>query len=233
MSLQKPDPGAKAGDPAADTDQSLLLALLPRAPLMMRVAVMHMLRLSEQSKYLDLRTEMIIALMRSFVHPPQPQSISTIQRMAAKAPPLKGKIWISTYTCPPPPREQLNLQAIVARGIDELWDPNVPKAAYHMPDPVPVEAEWTGYRADATAESALPGLPPRELYTEMMKEVRSPLTILYFHGGGHMVMDPATHRPTTKTLAKLTSARVYSVRYRLAPQNPFPAALMDALQSYL
>lgn len=46
-------------------------------------------------------------------------------------------------------------------------------------------------------------------------------------------MDPATHRPTTKKLAKLTKGRCLSVRYRLAPQNPFPAALLDALISYL
>lgn len=46
-------------------------------------------------------------------------------------------------------------------------------------------------------------------------------------------MDPASHRPTTSRLAKLTSGRVLSVRYRLAPQNPFPAALLDALIAYL
>ena len=45
-------------------------------------------------------------------------------------------------------------------------------------------------------------------------------------------MDPATHRPLTKLIAKLTGGRVYSVRYRLAPQNPFPSALLDALVSY-
>lgn len=46
-------------------------------------------------------------------------------------------------------------------------------------------------------------------------------------------MDPASHRPTTSRLAKQTSSRVLSVRYRLAPQNPFPAALLDALTAYL
>jgi acetyl esterase/lipase len=46
-------------------------------------------------------------------------------------------------------------------------------------------------------------------------------------------MDPATHRATTRGLAKATSGRVLSVRYRLAPQHPFPAGLLDALLAYL
>ncbi|RPB03393.1 alpha/beta-hydrolase [Choiromyces venosus 120613-1] len=37
--------------------------------------------------------------------------------------------------------------------------------------------------------------------------------------------DPATHRPFAR--------RVFLPRYRLAPQNPFPTALIDALISYL
>ncbi|KAL4785695.1 hypothetical protein BJX76DRAFT_355915 [Aspergillus varians] len=45
-------------------------------------------------------------------------------------------------------------------------------------------------------------------------------------------MDPCTHRPAISQLAKRTSSPVLSVRYRLAPQNSFPAALADALVAY-
>ena len=34
-------------------------------------------------------------------------------------------------------------------------------------------------------------------------------------------------------LARLTHGRCYSVRYRLAPKHPFPAAILDVLQAYL
>ena len=47
------------------------------------------------------------------------------------------------------------------------------------------------------------------------------------------VMDPCTHRLATSHLAKLSGGRVFSVRYRLAPQQPFPAALVDSLVAYL
>jgi acetyl esterase/lipase len=46
-------------------------------------------------------------------------------------------------------------------------------------------------------------------------------------------MDPCTHRVPLAHLSRLTSAPIFSVRYRLAPQNPFPAALVDALTAYL
>lgn len=46
------------------------------------------------------------------------------------------------------------------------------------------------------------------------------------------LMDPCSHRGATMKLSKLTRARCLSVRYRLAPQNPFPAALLDVLVAY-
>ena len=43
----------------------------------------------------------------------------------------------------------------------------------------------------------------------------------------------ASCRSTTAKLARLTKGRCLSVNYRLAPQNPFPAALLDLLTAYL
>ena len=236
MTAQEPNPGLQAAEKPADNtnnNHKMMLALIPKIPMMMRVALLHMLSLSKQSKYLDLRTEITIAVLRSFTNPSVPRSVSATQKIAAQAPALKGKIWVSNYTCPAPPPEERGLQDAIAKAIDEMRNPKLPPPSYEMPDPAPVEAEWTGYRANATSESRLPAISERELYAEMMKEVKSPVTILYFHGGAYYLLDPATHRATTKTLAKLTGGRVYSVRYRLAPQHPFPAALMDALMSYL
>jgi monoterpene epsilon-lactone hydrolase len=56
--------------------------------------------------------------------------------------------------------------------------------------------------------------------------------ILYFHGGGYIACSPATHRPITTRLARLTHLPVFAPDYRLAPEHRFPAALDDATNSY-
>ncbi|KAK3905057.1 alpha/beta hydrolase fold-domain-containing protein [Staphylotrichum tortipilum] len=226
-------PAAGQQPPEQAKDRSLTVAALERLPLMLRVALFHLLRISKQSRYLDLRTEVTVAVLRSFVDPPRPLSFSSAQKLGAQTPAVKGKFWISTYTCPPPPTGSMGLQDAIAKGIDGLRSERLPAPEYDMPVPAPTDGEWTGHRAGATADTRLPDAPQRSLYDELMREVTSPVTVLYFHGGAYYMLDPATHRPTCRRLAKRTGGRVYSVRYRLAPQYPFPAALMDALMSYL
>jgi epsilon-lactone hydrolase len=59
-----------------------------------------------------------------------------------------------------------------------------------------------------------------------------PGTILYIHGGGYVAGSPATHRPVTAALARLTHRAVFSLDYRLAPEHPFPCAFDDAFAAY-
>lgn len=61
----------------------------------------------------------------------------------------------------------------------------------------------------------------------------SQTAILYLHGGAHIFMNPTTHRSLTSTLAHRTKRPVFSPDYRLCPENPFPAAIVDALACYM
>jgi monoterpene epsilon-lactone hydrolase len=56
-------------------------------------------------------------------------------------------------------------------------------------------------------------------------------TLLYLHGGGYFTCSPRTHRPITTAFAK-AGFRVFAPDYRLAPEYPFPAAVLDAVASY-
>ena len=131
----------------------------------------------------------------------------------------------------PTPSEDDIRQALF-KAIEGLNEPGRAKGEYKEPELLPVQAEWTGHRAGATKQSTRLKIPEEQQYKELMKEVTSPVTILYFHGGAHYLMDPASHRHVTKKLAKITKGRAFSVRYRLAPGNPFPSAVLDALVSY-
>lgn len=112
-----------------------------------------------------------------------------------------------------------------------------------------VAFRWTGYQPvhDGTK-------PPtsfaseEEKYNEIMKDVIHPVTILYFHGGGfwyvfychgvpkltsHSINTPSRYQSTTTKLVQLTGGCCVTFRYRLSPQNVFPAALVDALFAYI
>ena len=54
-------------------------------------------------------------------------------------------------------------------------------------------------------------------------------TIVYFHGGGFVVMGLDSHDGHCRHLAKETGAVVVSVDYRLAPEHPFPAPGADCI----
>ena len=82
----------------------------------------------------------------------------------------------------------------------------------------------TGFRAGAVSGDQVapaPWLTPN-----------SGLGVLYLHGGGYFFCSPQTHRPMTLGLATQLKAPVWAPDYRLAPENPYPAALDDALATY-
>ncbi|MBL6749334.1 MAG: alpha/beta hydrolase [Nevskia sp.] len=56
--------------------------------------------------------------------------------------------------------------------------------------------------------------------------------ILYVHGGGYVLGSVHSHRDLCERLSRAAQARVLSLDYRLAPENPFPAAVDDAVAAY-
>jgi acetyl esterase len=55
--------------------------------------------------------------------------------------------------------------------------------------------------------------------------------VLYVHGGGFRILSKDTHFGMAMQFAK-RGYLVFNINYRLAPQNPFPAAIEDACAAY-
>jgi acetyl esterase/lipase len=64
------------------------------------------------------------------------------------------------------------------------------------------------------------------------ENVATDRVIMYLHGGGFSKCSCNTARMTVAQISAATGCSVLSVEYRLAPENPFPAALEDALAAY-
>lgn len=212
-----------------DLSASAIIKLLgPKVPMILKTVAWHLLGFSETSTKWDLKTELVIHVLRSIIDSPYQRPISVQQRATIRDPDVKGRMWISRVKVGAPPED--DIRQVLFEAIDKM---RTGDEVYIKPEFQTVEAEWTGYRPNVDKDSPELSVPEEERYKKLMHDVHSNVTILYFHGGGYYLFDPASHRPVVSRLAKLTGGRALSIRYRLAPQNPFPTPLLDALLSYL
>ena len=101
--------------------------------------------------------------------------------------------------------------------------------------PIPERRAAGEHAEDATSEpvgvSCTPA-PPVGGFLAVPPRARERAAILYLFGGGYMLGTPASRRKTAGHLALAAGVRVLVPNYRLAPENPFPAALDDAVHAY-
>ena len=84
--------------------------------------------------------------------------------------------------------------------------------------------------ADVTVTaSELGGVPTAEIAVDGI-EARH--VVLYFHGGVYVLSDAFLAAGLASHVARRTDSKVISVDYRLAPEQPYPAAVEDALAAY-
>jgi acetyl esterase/lipase len=204
---------------------TLVKTLVPVLPMIGKTALTHAFGLS--SSPWDMRTEIVVKVARATAIKPG-WTISEIQQNSLREVPIRNDTWISRYTIPVP--EDSIRQALFT--VIEQLKPSSDPLQFANPSLEPVTAEWTGSRVGKAGGPSTELGKEQENYKNLMEEITSPTTILYFHGGSYSYLDPSSHRSFVKRFAEHTSGRCLSVRYRLAPQNPFPAALLDALVSY-
>lgn len=155
-----------------------LRAMLPRVPLVLKTALLNTLSLSPTGGKQDLRTELMVTIIRSFISYDTP--VAKQQKGSLRDPGIKGKMWVSKVELPKP---EIEVQDALIRVIEDLKQG---EETYDVPGLVDVSAEWTGYRADADEKSTLPDISEEEKYKKLMKEAKEDMTIIYFHGGAFM-----------------------------------------------
>lgn len=80
------------------------------------------------------------------------------------------------------------------------------------------QQQWQVLDADGRRVEALEAVP---------RTLKTPGVLLYIHGGGFVFGSPRTHVAMAAHLGQRLGARVVLPRYRLAPENVFPAAPQD------
>jgi monoterpene epsilon-lactone hydrolase len=83
---------------------------------------------------------------------------------------------------------------------------------------------------DVKCEAVDAGGVPAEWVTA--PEAVEERVIYYLHGGGYSIGSIRTHREMVSRLSRAAKLRVLLLDYRLAPENPFPAAVEDSVAGY-
>jgi monoterpene epsilon-lactone hydrolase len=84
--------------------------------------------------------------------------------------------------------------------------------------------------AEVTVTAAvLGGVPTAEITVDRVEPRH---VILYFHGGVYVMGDAFLAADLASQVGRRTDAKVISVDYRLAPEDPYPAAVDDARAAY-
>lgn len=73
-----------------------------------------------------------------------------------------------------------------------------------------------------------------DMYSEWIRpaDVRQGRAILYLHGGGYTMGSCNTHRSLAAWISAASQVSTLLIDYRLAPENPYPAALDDTINAF-
>lgn len=124
------------------------------------------------------------------------------------------------------PREQ------AARAIAQ-WRELVSRLTDNPADPRRISEEFFAQFAvpkDVSVESVVVAKVSADWLTT--PDVEQDRVVLYLHGGAYVLGSARSYREMTSRIARAARARTLVLDYRLAPENPFPAAVEDAVAAY-
>jgi epsilon-lactone hydrolase len=121
--------------------------------------------------------------------------------------------------------QQVQLDAILRQGgLDTGGDVPTLRAAFdELLSQIPIAPDIQQTR------TSIGGVDGVEV---VVGDVARDKVILYFHGGVYVIGSAAASVPLVGDLSRRSGVRAVSLDYRLAPENPFPAAVRDAVAAY-
>ncbi|TDL33358.1 alpha/beta hydrolase fold domain-containing protein [Arthrobacter nitrophenolicus] len=88
------------------------------------------------------------------------------------------------------------------------------------------------FDVESVIDRTIPG-PAGDIRIRVQKPLGgSDATVVYFHGGGWILGDLDSHQGNASRIAAHAQANVVQVDYRLAPENPYPAGVEDAIAAF-
>lgn len=88
------------------------------------------------------------------------------------------------------------------------------------------------FDVESVTDGTIPG-PAGNIRVRIQKPLGgSDATVVYFHGGGWIIGDLDSHQGNASRIAAHAKAHVVQVDYRLAPENPYPASVEDAIAAF-
>lgn len=102
------------------------------------------------------------------------RSVTAHQQETLKEVPVVAPTVVSKWTIPTPPED--DVRQLLSRTIDLLNENN---GEYVLPESIPIEARWTG------SSKSGPKLSDEEKYEDLVKEVTSPVVVLFIYGGAY------------------------------------------------
>lgn len=122
-------------------------------------------------------------------------------------------------------QQQVELDAMLRQApFDQTADVAALRSGFEalmqqIPVPGDVNRTFTAVAGVNVVEVTIEGSEPTDV-------------VLYFHGGVYVIGSAESSVPLVADLARRSNTKVISVDYRLAPENPYPAAIDDAKAVY-
>lgn len=133
--------------------------------------------------------------------------------------------WVTPVTIEVDQAQKSTLEAEMRRVL-EVLNPELDLTTVEVKAANAVAAEWQGGTNDhKTSEKGKDNINSAA--------TKNGPVILSLHGGGFFSGSASMERSVTIKCAQMINGRIFGVDYRLVPQNPFPAALLDALVAYV